>query len=109
MESLTNQLEEEALRYLKRIDDMGGAVTAIEQGFQVREIGEAAYQHRREVESGSRTIVGVNQFVTESEPMEGLLRVDEQAAQDQISRLDRMRRERDSGAVQAVLAQLEDA
>ena len=108
VESLTNQLEEEALIYLKRIDDMGGAVTAIEQGFQVREIGDAAYQHRREVESGSRTIVGVNQFVTESEPMQDLLRVDEQAAQGQISRLARVRRERDSAAVQAALARLEE-
>lgn len=108
VESLTNQLEDEALRYLKQIDDMGGAVTAIEQGFQVREIGDAAYQHRREVESGERTIVGVNQFVTDSEPMEGLLRVDERAAQEQLSRLDRVRRERDPIGVEKALARLEE-
>ena len=108
VESLTNKLEEEALKYLKRIDDMGGAVTAIEQGFQVREIGDAAYQHRREVESGSRTIVGVNQFVTESESMQGLLRVDERAAREQLSRLARLRRERDTAAVQAALARLDE-
>ncbi|MCH7712418.1 MAG: methylmalonyl-CoA mutase family protein [Chloroflexi bacterium] len=108
VESLTNKLEEEALKYLKLIDDMGGAVTAIEQGFQVREIGEAAYQHRREVESGSRTIVGVNRFVTDSEPIQGLLRVDERAAEDQISRLVQVRKKRDPGAVQAALARLEE-
>ena len=108
VESLTNQLEEEALAYLKRIDDMGGAVTAIEQGFQVREIGEAAYQHRREVESGERTIVGVNQFVTESEPMQDLLRVDERAADEQLKRLALTRKERDPAAVTAALARLDD-
>ena len=90
------------------IDDMGGAVTAIEQGFQVREIGEAAYQHRREVESGSRTIVGVNRFVTDSEPIQGLLRVDERAAEDQISRLVQVRKKRDPGAVRLALVRLEE-
>ena len=108
VESLTNKLEEEALIYLKRIDDMGGAVSAIEQGFQVREIGETAYQHRREVESGSRTIVGVNRFVTDSEPMQDLLRVDERAAQDQIGRLAKARLERDPDVVQALLGRLEE-
>ncbi len=108
VESLTNKLEEEALIYLKRIDDMGGAVSAIEQGFQVREIGEAAYQHRREVESGSRTIVGVNRFVTDSEPMQDLLRVDERAAQDQIGRLAKARLERDPDVIQALLGRLEE-
>ena len=108
VESLTNKLEEEALKYLKLIDDMGGAVTAIEQGFQVREIGEAAYQHRREVESGSRTIVGVNRFVTDSEPIQGLLRVDERAAEDQISRLVQVRKKRDPGAVRLALVRLEE-
>ena len=108
VESLTNKLEEEALKYLKLIDDMGGAVTAIEQGFQVREIGEAAYQHRREVESGSRTIVGVDRFVTDSEPIQGLLRVDERAAQNQLSRLAQVRKKRDPGAVRSALARLEE-
>ena len=108
VESLTNYLEEEALKYLKRIDDMGGAVTAIEHGFQVKEIGDAAYQHRREVESGERTVVGVNQFVTESEPMQGLLRVDEQAALEQLARLEQVRRERDTTAVNLALGRLKD-
>ena len=62
VESLTDQLEQEASEYLQRIEELGGAVAAIEQGFQVREIGESAYQHRRKVESGDRIIVGVNRF-----------------------------------------------
>ena len=108
VESLTNRLEQEAFNYLERIDELGGAVLAIEQGFQVREIGEAAYQHRREVESGARTIVGVNQYVTDETPVEGLLRVDEQAAQHQISRLQKLRRRRDDGAVKTALSRLAD-
>ncbi|WP_283647315.1 methylmalonyl-CoA mutase family protein [Marinovum algicola] len=68
VESLTDQLEDAAFKYLERIEEMGGTVGAIEQGFQMREIGESAYQHRREVEAGDRTIVGVNQYVTDEPP-----------------------------------------
>ena len=108
VETLTNQLEKEAYLYIDRIEQLGGAVSAIEQGFQAREIGEAAYKHRQEVESGTRTIVGVNQFVTDSPPIEGLLRVDDQAARSQIKRLKRVRKERDGKQVKAALSRLED-
>ena len=107
VEHLTNELEAKALEYIKRIDDMGGSVAAIEQGFQVREIGDAAYQHRQEVESGDRTIVGVNRFTTEEPPMEGLLRVDEEAAQIQVDRLTQLRKKRDDAEVKAALERLE--
>ena len=107
VESLTNDLEGQALDYIRRIDDMGGAVAAIEDGFQMREIGDASYRHRQEVESGDRVIVGVNRYVSEEPPVEGLMRVDEEAARQQIARLERLRRERDGGAAQASLRQLE--
>ena len=106
VESLTNQLEEAALDYIRRIDEMGGAVAAIEQGFQVQEIGNSAYQHRQEVESGSRTIVGVNRYVSETPPIEGLLRVDSEAERQQIASLEKLRNERDAGKVQAALSRL---
>ncbi len=106
IESLTKELEEQALRYIERIDKLGGAVAAIEQGFQVREIGDAAYKHRMEVESGERTIVGVNRFVTEDPPVEGLMRVNEEAARSQMERLERLRRERDGARAKAALARL---
>ncbi len=106
VESLTNQLEEAALEYIRRIDEMGGAVAAIEQGFQVQEIGNSAYQHRQEVESGSRTIVGVNRYVSETPPIEGLLRVDSEAERQQIASLEQLRNERDTGKVQAALSRL---
>ena len=108
VETLTNQLEKEAYRYIGRIDELGGAVAAIEQGFQAREIGEAAYKHRQEVESGERTIVGVNRFITDAPPIEGLLRVDDQAAHSQIKRLQRVRKERDGSQVKAALSRLEN-
>ena len=109
IESLTSDLEEQALDYIRRIDDQGGAVAAIENGFQMREIGDAAYRHRQEVESGDRVIVGVNRYATEEPPVEGLMRVDEEAARQQVARLERLRRERDGEAARAALARLADA
>ena len=107
IESLTNELEEKALEYIQQIDDMGGSVEAIEQGFQVREIGDAAYKHGEEVESGERTIVGVNRFTTEEIPIDGLMRVNEEAARTQIGRLERLREQRDDAKVTACLERLE--
>ena len=107
VESLTNELEAKALDYIQQIDDMGGSVEGIEQGFQMREIGDAAYKHGQEVESGDRTIVGVNRFATEEVPIEGLLRVNEEAAKTQIGRLEKLRNGRDDGKVKASLERLE--
>ena len=107
VESLTDQLEEQADRYIEQIDRLGGAVPAIEQGFQVREIGDAAYKHGQEVEEGERTVVGVNRFVTEAPPVEGLLRVDAAAAQSQLKRLTRLKKERDGTQVRAALVRLD--
>ncbi len=108
IESLTNDLEAQALDYIRRIDEMGGAVAAIEDGFQMREIGDAAYRHRQEVESGDRIIVGVNRYANDEPPVEGLMRVDEEAARQQVARLERLRRERDGSVSQAALARLAD-
>ena len=108
VEDLTDRLEKAAFEYIKRIDDMGGAVAALEQGFQTREIHEAAFRHQRQVERGQRVIVGVNQYVSEEPPMEGLLRVDEEATRHQVERLERVRRERDAGVVEAALTRLEE-
>ena len=105
VEKLTNELESQAMDYIERIDRMGGSVAAIEQGFQVREIGDAAFRHRQEVESGDRVIVGVNRYATDSPPVEGLMRVDEEAARQQLERLERLRRERDGAAVKAALCE----
>ena len=107
VESLTNELEAKALEYIQQIDDMGGSVEGIEQGFQMREIGDAAYKHGQEVESGDRTIVGVNRFTTEEVHIEGLMRVNEEAAKTQIGRLEKLRNGRDDTKVKAALERLE--
>ena len=107
VESLTSDLEAKAFEYIDRIDQMGGAVSAIEQGFQVMEIGQAAYQHQQEVDSGKKVVVGVNQYATESPPLDNLLRVDADAAQQQVARLQRLRQERDGSQAQAALSRLE--
>jgi methylmalonyl-CoA mutase N-terminal domain/subunit len=109
IEDLTDRLEEQAFQYIDRIDRLGGAVSAIEQGYQQREIGESAYQHQRAVDSGSRVVVGVNKYATESPPIQDLLRVDPEAARQQVARLQRLRRERDGAEVKAALSRLEEA
>jgi methylmalonyl-CoA mutase N-terminal domain/subunit len=107
VESLTSDLEARAFEYIDRIDGMGGAVSAIEQGFQMREIGQAAYRHQQEVESGRKVMVGVNRYVADAAPVGNLLQVNAEAAQQQVARLQRLRRERDSAPVQAALSRLE--
>ena len=109
VENLTDRLEAATLEYIRRIDDLGGAVAAIEEGFQVREIGDAAFRHQREVDAGERVVVGVNEYVTETPPVAGLPRVDAAAAAEQVARLQKLRRERDNAAAQNSLGRLADA
>ena len=109
LETLTDSIEEEARRYIERIEDLGGALAAIEQGFQQREIQENSYRLQKQVEAGRRTVVGVNKFQTEEAPVEGLLRLDAAVAQRQVDRLKRVRAERDDARAQALLARLDEA
>ena len=106
VESLTDSVEEEAKRYIERIDELGGAVAAIEQGFQQREIQESSYRYQKDIESEKRVVVGVNMFVSPFPKMSGLLRVDPEVARRQQERLARVRRERDDARVEAALRRL---
>ena len=108
VEDLTQRLEEGAWDYIRRIDDMGGAVASLEQGFQVGEIHQAAFQHQMEVEDGRRTIVGVNKYQSGDASTGGLLKVDEDAARRQTRRLERVRRERDGSAASVSLKRLDE-
>jgi methylmalonyl-CoA mutase N-terminal domain/subunit len=87
LESLTDHIEQEAIAYIQRIDDLGGAVAGIEHGFQQSEIQEAAYQTQLRQERGEDVIVGVNEFKSGHQTPEDLLRVDEAAEQSQVNRL----------------------
>jgi len=107
VEAMTNQIEAEALKYIKKIDDIGGAVVAIEEGYIQREIQDSAYKWQKEIENNDRVIVGVNKFQIEEKPVEGLLRVDASVGEMQKKKLTKLRAERDNVAVNAALAKLE--
>jgi methylmalonyl-CoA mutase N-terminal domain/subunit len=109
VEHLTNELEAQANQYLERIGGMGGAVKAISAGFQKQEIEESAYQHLRAVESGEKTIVGVNAYQTEEPSVQRILPADPKLAQHQLERLNRVRNERDASLVEASLDRLKEA
>ena len=109
IEHLTDEIEAEAREYIQKIDDMGGALAGIDNGFQQREIQESAYKMQLEIEKGDRVIVGVNRFQTEEPPHEDLLRVAPKVGERQIARLKQLRAERNDAAVQASLAKLEKA
>ncbi|MHB1955027.1 MAG: methylmalonyl-CoA mutase family protein, partial [Sulfobacillus sp.] len=109
VETLTDQLEHAARQYLQRIDDMGGAVEAIEQGYVQREIQEAAWRFQQKVERNQQTIVGVNRFVVDEEANRDLLRVDAELQKRQMAKVARIRAGRDQAAVQAALAWLDRA
>ena len=96
-------MEREAKEYFSAIDRLGGMVEAIEHGFPQREIAEASYTFQRAVEEGAKTIVGVNDFVQEDEPPMPILYIDDSAARQQLARLERLKRERDGGAVARAL------
>jgi methylmalonyl-CoA mutase, N-terminal domain len=106
IEALTDELEQRALELIEHVEELGGAVEAIEQGFVQREIEEAAFRHSTEVESGERVIVGVNRYQEqETEPIE-LLQIDPAAEKRQLERTARVRAERDAGAAESGLAEV---
>ena len=109
VESLTDDVEAEALRLMDQVAELGGAVAAIEQGFQKSEIERSAYQVTREIDSGERVIVGVNRFAMDVEDAYEPLRVDPAIEAAQAQRLATLRAERDSNAVTAALDELRTA
>ena len=109
VEALTNRIEAEAWEYIKKIDDLGGAVAAIEKGYIQKEIQDSAYKWQMDVESGARVIVGVNKFQVEEEAPKNLLRVDASVGEKQKAKVEAMKAKRDNAAVQAALADLKTA
>lgn len=109
VEAMTNAIEAEAKEYIRKIDEMGGAVEAIDKGYIQKEIQDSAYAWQMAVESGERTIVGVNKFTMEEAPVEGLLKVDASAGEFQKNKLAKVKAERDNAKVKEELAKLEVA
>ena len=96
IESMTSDIEDAAMGLMTTIEDMGGAVAAIERGFQKAEIERAAYDVAREIDAGERVVVGVNKFVSDGEEPYELLPVDPAIESEQVARIERLRSRRDA-------------
>jgi methylmalonyl-CoA mutase N-terminal domain/subunit len=107
IEALTNEMEEKAMEYIQKIDDMGGAIAAIEKGFFQKEIADSAYRYQKEIDEKKRIIVGLNEYAIGEEecPIE-LLRIDPKVEREQVARLQKLKRERDNRKVKEALEKL---
>jgi methylmalonyl-CoA mutase N-terminal domain/subunit len=106
IEALTDEMEEKTFEYFRKIDDMGGAIPAIERGFFQKEIADSAYKYQREIDEQKRTIVGVNDFTVEEDHPIELLRVDPRVEKEQVAALQKLKRERDGRKAKEALEKL---
>jgi methylmalonyl-CoA mutase N-terminal domain/subunit len=106
---MTNDIEARAMEYIKKIDDIGGAVKAIERGYIQKEIQDSAYKYQMEIESNDRIVVGMNKFQIKEGAPKGLLRVDPAVGEFQKQKLVNLRQERDNKIVDATLENLKKA
>lgn len=109
VEAMTNAIEEEVMQYIKKIDEMGGAVEAIDKGYIQKEIQDSAYAWQMAVESGEKTIVGLNKFTMEEPPVTGLLKIDASVGERKKAQLAKDKENRDQAKVAEELAKLEKA
>ena len=103
VESLTNEMEQQAMAYIRKIDEMGGIIKAIEAGFPQREIAEASYRYQKQVEAGTKTIVGLNKYQMAEETPIPLLKIPPEVEAKQKARLAEVKRTRDGKAVSSTL------
>ncbi|NYE56819.1 acyl-CoA mutase large subunit family protein [Carboxydothermus ferrireducens] len=108
VESLTDAIEEKVWEYLKKIDEMGGAVEAVKNGFMRREIEKSSYEYQRAIEKGEKTVIGVNRFVIDEEPPKDLLRVNPEIEKVQREKLQKLRANRDNERVAKALKRLRE-
>jgi len=109
VESLTDDIEKKSLEYIEKIDAMGGATVAIENGFIQREIHNSAYDYQTSIDKKDRIVVGMNEFAVDEEQQFDYLRVNPRAEEEQIQRLKDVRSHRRDGEVKSALSALEDA
>ncbi len=109
IEAKTNEIEKEAMEYIKKIDELGGAPSAIDNGYIQQEIMDAAYSYQKDVENGDIVIVGMNKFKVEEEPPTGLLRVDPAVEVKQRKQIENLKDRRNSEDVENTLSKLEEA
>ncbi|MFC1927642.1 methylmalonyl-CoA mutase [Chloroflexota bacterium] len=109
VESLTKLMEEKAWEYIKKIDDMGGMLAAIDKGFPQMEIADAAYHYQRQIDKKEKVVVGVNKYVVEEKAPPETLKIDEAVEEKQIARLQKVKKERDNRKVTQILKDLRAA
>jgi methylmalonyl-CoA mutase N-terminal domain/subunit len=109
VEQLTNEMEEKAMEYIRRIDEMGGMVAAIKRGYPQREIADAAFHYQRLVDAGEKRIVGVNAYQIDEEQPIPLLRIDDSVEKRQVTRTRQVRRKRNARKAQSCIDALKDA
>ncbi len=109
VEKLTDEMEERAMAYIRKIDDLGGIVRAVEDGYPQREIANSAYQFQRAVDSGERVIVGVNRYASSEGSRIPTLKIDSQVEKTQIARVLDLRKRRDPDVVQHTITTLRRA
>jgi len=109
VESLTNQMEEEAWKYIQKIDDIGGMLAAIEQGFPQKEIANAAYHYQKQIDKGEKVVVGVNKYAVKEDNSLQILKIDEEVERKQIARLKEVKKVRDNRRVVQTLSDLRTA
>ncbi len=106
LEALTDQIEQEAADYIAKIDELGGAVAAIEKGYMQREIQQSAYTYQRQIESAERVVIGVNKFLQDAEMPKDLLKVNPAVADSQVEKLKVLQNSRDQRQVADALRNL---
>jgi methylmalonyl-CoA mutase N-terminal domain/subunit len=109
VEWMTNRLEEEAMDYIRKIDEFGGMVEAVEHGYPQREIAGSAYRLQQQIESGEKTVVGVNRYEQDEQPDIPTLRVDESIQKEHVEALAKVKADRDDALVSKSLAAIADA
>lgn len=107
VEELTNQVENAAWKYIEKIDAMGGAVNAIEQGFMQKEIAAAAYEYQRQIESGEKVVVGVNKYIETEQLAPPVFKIDDSIRKLQTEKLNQLKAERNNEIVNNKLKSIE--
>lgn len=108
VEALTNRIEEQAWEYIKKIDEMGGMVAAIERGYPQAEIAESAYKYQKQIDSGEKVLVGVNKYVTDHPPIT-IWRMKPEIEERQLKRLRQVKETRNSQKVKELLQKIREA
>ncbi len=106
VETMTNQIEEQAWEYIEKIDGMGGMLAAIDQGFPQKEIANSSYKFQQQLDRGERVMIGVNKYTAEEEQEIDVLKIDDRVTEEQIKRLHETKRRRDNTAVRKALSEL---